>query len=169
MLYHAGTLDDIQNPRRGTRHPRSSDLAIYLLTPGFPKAYQAHVLGVSSTTIKKHLAWSKALAIIDPAIEAALAINTGSITAEDGLKMAQRRGTSHLPWWSRLAIAEFVGRLGSTYEVAKLFRCSPRTVHQVLTREAISYNPLTGTRRLSQTQISPPGKWGTGRILQPKQ
>lgn len=164
MLFHAGTLDDALAPRPGTRHLRSRDLAIYLLTPGFSTAYHAHVLGVSSTTLNKHLAWSRALALADPTSGESIVANAASITAEDGLKMAQRRGATHLPWWSRLAIAEFAARLEGTCKVAQLFCCSRRTVQQVLTGGALSYDPLTGVRRLSPTQSSPPGKWVSGRI-----
>lgn len=161
MDFHAGTLDD-QNPLRARRNLRSRDLAIYLLTPGFTTAYRAHALAVSTTTITKHLEWSRALAAADPTLADDIVRNTASITPGDGLKMAQRRGSSHLPWWSRLAIADFAARGQSTSEVADLFRCSCRTVQIVLTRGALSFNCFTGARRLSSTQASPPGKW-TGR------
>lgn len=163
MLFDAGTLDDAAPSRRGTRHRRSRGLAVYLLTPGFSIAYHGHVLGVTSTTLNKHLAWCHALASADLTVQDDIAANAGSITAEDGLKMAQLRGATHLPWWSRLAIADFASRMGSTHQVATLFGCSRRTVQQVLTKAALSYDPLTGRRRLSPTQASPAGKWGVGR------
>jgi hypothetical protein len=162
MIYHAGTLDH-QIPSSAGRHRRTRELAIYLLTPGFSIAYHAHALGVSCTTIHKHLAWSRALAEADPTIFDDVRMNSASITPDDALRMAQRRGATHLPWWSRLAIAEYSTRLQSTGEVAAMFRCSRRTVQIVLTRGALSFNPFTGERQLSSTQASPPGKW-TGRI-----
>lgn len=156
MDFHAGTLDD-RVPTRARRNLRSRDLAIYLLTPGFTTAYRAHVLAVSTTTITKHVEWSRALAAADPTLAEDVVRNTASITPDDGLKMAQRRGSTHLPWWSRLAIADFAARGRSTSEVAGLFRCSRRTVHIALTRGALSFDCFTGARRLSSTQASPPG------------
>lgn len=161
MDFHVGTLDD-QAPTRARRNLRSRDLAIYLLTPGFTAAYQAHALAVSTTTITKHLEWSSALAAADPTVAEDITKNSASITPEDGLKMAQRRGSTHLPWWSRLAVADFAARGQSTSEIAHLFRCSRRTVQMVLTRGALSFDCFTGARRLSSTQASPPGKWTAG-------
>lgn len=164
MDFHAGTLD----PRvlsRSSRLAGTREFAIYLLTPGFSIAYHAHVLGVSTTTIHKHLAWSQAAASADQTIAEEAAENAASITPEDGLRMAQRRGSTHLPWWSRLAIADFAARLQSTSQVASLFGCSRRTVQLALTRGVLSYNVFTGERRLSGTQISPPGKWSVGGSL----
>ena len=79
--------------------------------------------------------------------------------------MAQRRGTAHLPFWSRLAIAEFRVRLGGPKEVARLFRCSVRTVQLILRTTPTAYDPLTGERRLSRTQAAPSRKWRRGRTL----
>lgn len=162
MDFHAGTLN-AQVLNRSSCLVRSRDLAIYLLTPGFTTAYHARALGISTTTIHKHLAWSRALALADPTITEAVDANCASITPSDGLKMAQRRGSAHLPWWSRLAMADFAARLESTSQVAALFRCSRRTVQLARTRGVLSYNVFTGERRLSAAQISPPGKWSAGR------
>lgn len=159
MLYHAGTLDNDFAPTRGRRHRRTHDLAVYLLTPGFTTAYHGHVLGVSRTTINKHLAWSRALAAQDPTVFEDVERNVTSITPADGINMAQRRGTTHLPWWSRLAIADYSARMRSTSEVAALFRCSQRTVQQVRRCGCLAYDLFTGARRPSSTQLSPPGKW----------
>ena len=160
MLFHFGTLDDENtDPCRRRRLARSRDLAVYLLTPGFSRAYHQHALGVSDTTIAKCIRWSRELALSDPTILDSVNENVASITPEDGLKMAQRRVRAHLPWWSRLAIAEFRHRLGSTAEVASLFKCSRRAVQLVLKVWPIAYDPLSGERRLSRTQASPPGMW----------
>lgn len=163
MLHHAGTLNDHFAPKRGRRHRRTRELAIYLLTPGFSTAYHSHTLGVSANTIRKHLSWSRTSALKDPAIADDVERNLASITAEDGLRIAQIRGTTHLPWWSRLAIAEFSARLQCTSEVAALFRCSRRTVQQALTRGCHSYDMLTSARRLSSSQASPSRKWTPNR------
>lgn len=162
MDFHAGTLD-AETLSRASRRLRSRELAIYLLTPGFTTAYHARVLDLSTTTIHKHLEWSRTLSLADPTIAEAVDANCASITPDDGLKMAQRRGSAHLPWWSRLAMADFAARLESTSQVAALFRCSRRTVQLARAQGALSYDMFTGERRLSATQISPPGKWPAGR------
>lgn len=158
MDFHAGTLDEAP-PTPARRNLRSKELAVYLLTPGFSIAYHARALGLSTTTIAKHVAWSREFGLADPTVSEDVDANCASITAEDGLAMAQKRGSAHLPWWSRLAIADYAVRLESTGQVAALFRCSRRTVQLVQTRGILSFDPFSGVRRLSASQISPPGKW----------
>jgi hypothetical protein len=159
MLYHFGTLDERTTSRLDRRLRPTRGLAIYLLTTGFSRAYHQQVLCVSDTTIAKYMKWSRQLAEHDGEILDAARANAASITAEDGLKMAQRRRRAHMPWWSRLAIADFVERLGSTTQVASLFRCSRRTVQLVVKASPIAYDLLTGERCLSRTQARPPGMW----------
>lgn len=159
MLYHLGTLDEQITNRRERRLRPTRSLAIYLLTPGFSRSYHQQVLGVSDTTIAKYMSWSRQLAEKDGEVIASARANAASITAEDGMKMAQRRRHAHMPWWSRLAIAEFVDRLGNTTAVASHFCCSRRTVQLALKSHPIAYNPLSGERCLSRTQAKPPGKW----------
>lgn len=160
MQVHFGTLDDENiDPCVQRRLTRSRNLAVYLLTPGFSRAYHQYALGVSDTTVAKYIRWARELALGDQTIFDSVRENAASITPEDGLKMAQRRGRAHLPWWSRLAIAEFKYRLGSTREVASLFKCSRRTVQLAVGTWPVAYNPLSGERRLSRTQASPPGMW----------
>jgi len=155
MLYHYGTLDKASpRPLR-----RQAELAIYLLTPGFSQAYHRHALAVSDTTVAKYLAWSRDLVAGDASVSDRVSANVASITAEDGLAFAQLRGSAHLPWWSRLAIAEFRHRLNNTVEVARLFNCSRRTVQLALKTLPSSYDFLTGERRLSATQKAPAGMW----------
>jgi hypothetical protein len=156
MLYHFGTLDD--DPSRRPLE-RCDGLGIFLLTPGLSRAFHANILGVSDTTIAKYVDWSRAHAEINPSIFERVRDNTDSISAEDGLKMAQRRGRAHLAWWSRLAIAEYAHRCGDTDKVARLFNCSRRTVQLALKRPPLAYDPLTGERKLSRSQLSPPGMW----------
>jgi hypothetical protein len=159
MLYHFGTLDEPTTMRR-KRHLRPTrGLAIYLLTPGFSRSYHQQVLDVSDTTLAKYMSWSHRLAERHTDIFDVARANAATISAEDGLRMAQRRRRAHMPWWSRLAIAEFVDQLGSTTEVALLFRCSRRTVQLALKRHPLAYEPLSGERCLSRTQAKPPGMW----------
>lgn len=164
MLYHLGTLDEQTTSRRKRRLRPTRSLAIYLLTAGFSRSYHQQVLGVSDTTIAKYMRWSRQLAENDSEILDAARANAGSITPEDGLKMAKRRRRAHLPWWSRLAIAEYAHRLKDTNEVARLFNCSRRTVQHALTSWPLAYDPLTGERRLSRTQAAPPGMWRSWHV-----
>lgn len=159
MLHHLGTLDEQTATRRERRLQPTRSRAIYFLTPGFSRSYHQQVLGVSSTTIATYMRWSRQLAEFDEEILDAARANAASITAEDGVRMAQRRRRAHMPWWSRLAIPDFVERLGSTTEVASLFHCSRRTVQLVLKANPIAYDLFTGERCLSRTQTRPPGMW----------
>lgn len=162
MLFHAGTLDDDLDQNRKTRPARSRGLAVYLLTPGFTIAYHANVFRVSRTTINKLLTWSRAFAAQDVTIGQDVERNVGSITPDDGMRMAQRRGSAHMPWWARLALSQFAVGRQDTAEVAELFKCSRRTVQQVLRVGSLAFDPFTGARRPSPTQLCPPGKWAPG-------
>lgn len=152
MLYDWGTLSDAEP--RTLRH--DNQLAAYLLTPGLSRAYHQQALGVSNATIWKYMNWANKLARDDPGIGELLAANVSSITREDGLIMAQRRGSSRLPFWSRLAILEFLQIYEDVALVAKAFRCSSRTVHNVRAGRCRGYDPLTGARQLSVAQARPP-------------
>jgi hypothetical protein len=158
MLWHFGTLED-HFEARDLRVKLVRELSIYLLTAGFSRSYHQQVLGVSDTTIATYMSWSRQLAEKDRKILDAARANAASITAEDGLIMAQRRRRAHMPWWSRLAIAEYAHQLGDTAEVARLFNCSRRTVQLVTKTWPLAYDPFTGERKLSSTQIDPPGRW----------
>jgi len=156
MLYDWGTLSEA-GPRLLTR---DNELAAYLLTPGFSRAYHQRALGVSNATIWKYMGWAQELARHDPRIGQLLAANVSSITRADGLLMAQRRGPCQLPFWSRLAILEFLQIHANAAQVAKIFECSSRTVHNVRAGRCTAYGPLTGVRQLSITQIRPPARQG---------
>ena len=168
MLYSFGTLDDdnaaaswsIRKARLCSHGNRP--LWVYLLTPGFTLGYHQHVLGVSDITLARHLAVARREQTADPTIAEAVYNNVSSITAEDGLAMALRRGTAHLTYWSRMAMCEFYGRLRTANKVAKLFRCSPTTVTNVVRLGAGSFDILSLKRRLAPQQVHPPGKWCSG-------
>jgi hypothetical protein len=151
MLYDWGTLSDA-GPRPLTQ---DVELAAYLLTPGLSRACFQRALGVSNATIWKYMDWARELARDDPRIGQLIAANVSSITREDGLLMAQRRGACQLPFWSRLAIFEFL-QIYDAARVANIFRCSRRTVHNVRAGRCTGYDPLTGVRQLSVTQTRPP-------------
>jgi hypothetical protein len=135
---------------------RAPDLAVYLLTPGFGTAYHQQVLGVSNATLWKYTQWARELARQDPALSEGVADNVASITCDDGLLMAQRRGTAHLPFWSRLAICEYLQVLDDAAKIARMFRCSKRTLYNVRTGQSLNYDLLTGVRRPNSTQLRPP-------------
>ena len=98
MLFHFDTLDDQPDNPRGRRLHQTRDLAVYLLTPGFSRANFQHALSVSDTTVAKYVRWGRELALSDPTLLESVRENVASITTEDGLKMAQRRGPAHLPF-----------------------------------------------------------------------
>lgn len=167
MRYHFGTLDDDfeslgWSERKAKLCPDGfRPLWIYLLTPGFTFGYHQRVLGISNITLARHLAIAKQQQSIDPTLADAVYDNLSSITAEDGLIMALRRGTAHLPHWSRMAICEYLERLGAAYKVARLFECSATTVTNVVKLGLGSYDVLSAERRLASQQVHPPGKWRT--------
>lgn len=167
MLYSFGTLDPAM--RQSTARLKAIQcpadrrhLWIYLLTPGFTLGYHQHVLQTSDVTLNRHRAIALAEQRSDPSIGAEVFANIASISAEDGLAMALRRGTAHLPYWSRLAICEFRERLGSAVKVAELFRCSPATVTNAMTPGTGRFELFTGERRLCPQQQRPPGQWSSG-------
>lgn len=166
MIHYFGTLDeDLQSlswsARKAACYESGSPrpLWIYLLTPGFTLGYHQHVLGISSVTLARHITIAKAEQAIDPTIHADVQTNIGSITAEDGLAMARRRGAAHLPFWSRLAICEYLERLGTANKVAKLFGCSPATVTNMRRPGAGAFDFLSVSRRLTPQQQHPAGQW----------
>lgn len=163
MLYDWGTLSDI-GPRP---LDRDDELAVYLLTQGFSRAYQQKSLGVSNATLWKYMRWAQELGRHDPEIAKMVAANTCSISREDGLLMAQRRGSSQLPFWSRLAICEFLQIRSDVGRVAEMFRCSKRTVHNVRAGRCTSYDLLSGCRQLSSTQAHPPRPERSARVDSP--
>lgn len=160
MLHDWGTLSDAGPPPL----VRAPDLAIYLLTPGFTSAYHQRVLGVSNATLWKYTQWARELARQDLGIERRVAENVGSITRDDGLLMAQRRGTARLPFWSRLAICELLHIDGDVGKVAEMFRCSKRTVQNVRAGRFAGYDPLTGVRQVSSSQVRPPASRGSSPV-----
>jgi hypothetical protein len=155
MLYDWGTISKA-SPRKLTRDP---ELAAYLLTPGFTRGYHQHVLGVSNATVWTYTRWARDLAAQYPMIHSMVADNAGSVTREDAILMAQRRGRCHLPFWSRLAICECLME-GDAKSVADLFRCSIRTLDNIRRGGCLAYDPLGGARLLTGAQDHPPASRG---------
>lgn len=143
------------------------ELWIYLLTPGFTLGYHQRVLKVSDITLRRHRNDAEVAQCADPTIARSVYENVSSITPEDGLAMAQRRGTAHLPYWSRLAMCEYRGRLPTAREVARLFRCSPTTVSNATTSTGGSFDIFSAARRLSPQQVHPAGQWRPRSSMHP--
>jgi hypothetical protein len=152
MLYDWQTLSGT-GPRRLNA---DIELAIYLLTPGFSRAYHQEALKTSNATLWKYMRWAVDLAQHNPGIGGQVMANLASITAQDGLLMAQRRGRAQLPYWSRLAICEYLEIHRSATAVAKMFGCSARTIYNVQRGACLAYHRLTGDRQLSASQTAPP-------------
>jgi hypothetical protein len=155
MLFHMNTLADVPLTEGTPFNSHGRLLWIYLLTPGFTLGYHRQVLGVSDITLAKHLRRAQAAALSDPTIADDVRCNTDSITPADGLLMAQRRGSTHLPVWSRRAIGEWRRSNMKIDEIAELFCCTAATVR----------NPFSGERRLSTSQMLPVGRWQNGLAL----
>jgi hypothetical protein len=160
MLYDWGTLSDT-GPYRLSRE---LELAAYLLTPGFTCGYHQQTLGASNATIWNYTAWARRHAKCSPRIEEMIAANLASITLDDGVRMARRRGNSHLPFWSRLAICDRL-QSESVAKVAAAFNCSRRTVENVRAGRCVSFHPLTGCRQRSRSQRTPPALLHRSRRL----
>lgn len=152
MLYDWGTLSET-GPRPLARH---EELAVYLLSHGFSRAYHEQVLRTSNATLWKYRGWAERLARDDPGIGERVMANLDSVTAQDGLRMAQRRGRAQLPYWSRLAICEYLEIHRSATAIAKMFGCSTRTIYNVQRGPCLAYHPLTGDRQPSASQSAPP-------------
>ena len=159
MLYHLATLDHTPPTKFTPLNTHGRALWIYLLTRGFTLGYHQHVLRVADITLAKHLGRAQAAALSDPTIRADVLANANSITPADGLLMAQRRGTAHMPFWARLAIGEMRRNGVGVTEVADLFQCSRETVRKVLSRPSQAFHAFTGLRRLNSAQILPVGRW----------
>jgi hypothetical protein len=134
-----------------------------LLLPGLSLAFHAAALGRSRTSIATYRAAALEAARSDPSIMDGVTTAVGSLRAEDGLKMAQLRGGTQLPFWSRMAISEYCKRGFSRCEIAAAFHCSPGTVANVLQGKGSGYSALSGERRLTKAQRNPIGKWQTHR------
>ena len=117
--------------------------------PGVTVAWLAHVNGVTPETIRR---WRRTTQRDDPAIGEFMA----QMTLELAARMARLRpGRSLLPFWSRLAIAEY-HRMGTDYDtLSRLFRCSRNTIWRALKHESSAFHTLTGERRLTHVQAAP--------------
>ncbi len=161
---HSVSLVDVESaqwkpilpPKRGVSR---NEFHASLLLPGLSLAFHAAALGRSATSIATYRAAALEAAHSDRSIMDAVTTAIGSLRAEDGLKMAQCRGRTHLPFWSRMAISEYRKRGLSRHEIAAAFQCSPGTVANVLQGNGSGYGALSGERCLTASQRAPLGRW----------
>lgn len=116
--------------------------------PGVTSAWLARANGCSVRSIHRWRA--------RPDVESAAVTEFwSSMTVELALEMAllrPRRGV--LPFWSRLAIADFAAR-GATYaDLMRMFRVGRSTVYRAIHRPSTAYCSLGGRRQLTQVQAA---------------
>jgi hypothetical protein len=132
---------------------------VYMLLPGFSLAFHAATLHRSRSSISNYRADAAEAAYIDPKLHDAVYAAVQRIRPEHGLDMARLRVESQLPHWSRLAIC-YYRKLGmKRRQIAVTFNCSYATVANVLQGKGSAFNPLSGVRSLTSTQLNPPGRW----------
>lgn len=154
------TWQPVPLPKRG--QPRAAFHA-YMLMPGFSLAFHAVTLRRSRSSIMAYRTAAIEAARANEAIATVMDTLIREMKAEHGLQMARQRGSSQLPYWSRLAICEYRKRGVSRSEIAAAFRCSPGTVANILQGRGRSYGTLSGTRKLTPAQRCPPGQWKPGK------
>lgn len=128
----------------------------YILASGFSTAFHAATLGKSTATICRYRRIARETLRTNGSIRDLITDFVCSITPEIALAMAQARGRAQMPYWSRLAVGEFLKRGLNRKEVARLFNCSVGTVANIVNGRGKAFAPLTGNRRLSEHQLRPP-------------
>lgn len=131
------------------------DFCVSLLLPGLSNTFHQQVLGRSYTTVRGYRAMAREEAERHPELWRDAESVVRKLTSADGLLMAQLRGRSQLPFWSKLAIVEYRKRGHSISELAGSFKCSRRTIHNVIR----SGNFLSCQRTLPPNKLSPPNKF----------
>lgn len=117
--------------------------------PGVTVEWLACANNCSPRSIRR---WRGSLPPDNPAGTDFLNNMTPEIAQEMAL-LRPRRGV--LPYWSRMAIAEFAAR-GATYaELMRMFRVGRSTVYRAIHRPSLGYCPLTGQRQLTTGQAAP--------------
>lgn len=149
----------VQPPRRGVSEDQHIAFHAYMLLPGFSISFHAATLGRSRSSVSTYRASAQQAALDNPSVKEMIDTQLLALRPEHGLQMARRRGSAQLPHWSLLAIAEYRNRGFSRRELAVMFRCSPGTIANALQWKNQSYDALSGERRLSVAQLTPPGQF----------
>lgn len=148
-------------PRRGCGDDERLTFFAYMLAPGFTLVFHAQTLKRSLTSIANYRRAALKRAHRDPSVMVRAHAFVSTIRPEHGLSMAQARGPSQLPYWSRLAIGEFRKRGLTRSELASAFHCSRGTIANVLNGRGQGFDILSGVRRLTASQKIPSGMWTT--------
>ncbi len=128
----------------------------YILAPGFSTAFHSAMLVKSAATICRYRRIAREALRANGSIRDLITEFVCSITPEIALAMAQKRGRTQMPYLSRLAVGEFLKRGVSRKEVARMFKCSVRTVSNIASGKGGGYAPFSGKRSLTQSQSKPP-------------
>lgn len=135
---------------------------ISILLPGLSTAFLQTVLGRSYNTVRKYKAEARQAAMEEPLIASGVQDLMASLTSADGLAMARARGCCQLPFWSRLAIADYVKFGFSLSSIARAFYCSCRTISNVIEQTDF----CRPDRVLTPHQLNPPGKFKSNIRIQ---
>jgi hypothetical protein len=125
-----------------------------MLLPGLSNAYHRAVLDRGSTSVREYRAEAQAAADRDPELRRDVSAAAALISPADGMLMARLRKQCQLPFWSRLAIVEYRKKGYTIPAIAAAFRCSPRTVTNVI-QTSVFFSP---NRKLTWFQLNPPAK-----------
>ena len=128
------------------------DFAEWLLLPGMSLSLQAHLLSRSVTFARKHRLRAEQMARCCPEIEKRVKRTVATLSPQDGLKMARLRGRCQLPFWSKLALANYRKQGEPLIRLSKAFLCSERCIQYVLSHT----NFAQADRMLSSVQLCPP-------------
>lgn len=139
-------ISEISKSEWRPRFPGEQGHEVMILLPGFSTSYWMRACGKCYSTIA---AWKAKAQADEDALRSAMSM----LTSADGLAMARYRGPTQMPFWSRLAIAEYRKRGFRVREIAGAFECSERTVANVI-GQACFLDPV---RRLTEYQQRPPG------------
>ena len=158
------TWQPVRPPKRG--EDRTAFHA-FMLLPGLSLSFYARALSRSRSTVATYRAAAIDAARSDPAIMESVDASVCAMRPEHGLHIAQIRGKTQLPAWSRLAIGDYSERGFSRRQIAAAFRCSPGTVANVLQGKGTAYGLFSGERRLTHAQRNPPGRWEKRSLMDP--
>jgi len=146
-------------PRRSDHESDRCTFHAYMMLPGLSDAFHSATLNRSLSSVATYRSNAKRASGTDPAVLVIRGEMLATMRAEDGLAMAQLRGRSQMPYWSRLAICEYRKRGYSRRDIASAFRCSLGTVANILRGSGTGYGILSGERQLTGSQQCPRGKW----------
>lgn len=126
-------------------YPGEQGHQVMILLPGFSTSFWMRAYGRCYSTIA---AWKAKARADEDEIQKAMS----TLAPADGLAIARFRGPAQMPFWSRLAIADYRKRGFRVREIAEAFQCSERTVANVISQTRF----LSPARHLTEYQRKPP-------------